>query len=216
MKTKNFYAKNYFFGLSLTILILGLIAFSDNLIFDVGQESNSNPVFIIHGLLMYAWVIVLIIQTNRIRKLKFNEHMRFGQIGFVVSLLFILSTAYIYLFYVNTPWQKLFFNAKANRIFLPVFALMILASYIYRRKVELHKHLIFVGMLLIMEPILTRVAVSFGLNAFITAPIIWLILWASLFIYDFVSKRRIHPLTYGGLIFWFAVYITIFLTSKKP
>ena len=51
-KRNNFYTCNYFFGLSLTVFILGLIAFSDNFYFDVGQESNSNPAYIVHGLLM--------------------------------------------------------------------------------------------------------------------------------------------------------------------
>ena len=68
MKSTNLFTKNYFFALSLVFLSLGLIAFSDNFITDVGQESNSDPKFIIHGLIVYSWIGVLIIQTNRIRR----------------------------------------------------------------------------------------------------------------------------------------------------
>ncbi|MBX2965552.1 MAG: hypothetical protein KF845_05355 [Cyclobacteriaceae bacterium] len=40
--------KNYFLVAGTLLLILSFIAFSDNLITDVGQESNSDPKFIMH------------------------------------------------------------------------------------------------------------------------------------------------------------------------
>jgi hypothetical protein len=49
VKRNNLFTKNYFFVFSVLILIIGLIAFSDNFFFDVKQESNSDPGFIIHG-----------------------------------------------------------------------------------------------------------------------------------------------------------------------
>ena len=127
-RAKNLYVKNYFFTISLIILTLGLIAFSDNFIFDVGQESNSNPAYIIHGLLIYTWIIILVIQTNRIRKLKISEHKRLGIVGFILGAIFILSTAYLYLFVVDTPWNEIPFFGKANRVFLPTFALLLLSA----------------------------------------------------------------------------------------
>lgn len=208
MTSVNPFAKNYFFILSLLILALGLIAFSDNLITDVGQESNADPVFIIHGLIMYTWIVVLVIQTNRIRTLNTKAHIAFGWIGFIIGVMMILSIGFTELIR-GAPWSDLPYFGKANRIFTATFAVMLVVAYLKRDKPVLHKHLIFVGMLLIMEPILSRVAGNTGNNPATLAPIIWLLLWLSMFVYDFMSRRKIHPVTYLGLLYWFGVYALV-------
>jgi hypothetical protein len=204
LKRQNWFTRNYFLGLSVTVLLLGLIAFSDNFLFDVGQESNSDPAFIIHGILMYSWFITVVIQTNHIRKLNTKAHRRLGVIGFFLAALMIAGIGY--LFASGTPYSELPFFGKANRIFFPVFGILILLAYLKRDKPEFHKHAIIVGILLLMEPLLSRAVTNVGANAETLAPVIWLILWLSLFIYDLISHRRIHFLTWTGLIYWFAVY----------
>jgi hypothetical protein len=203
-KRNNLYTKNYFFVLSLTILTLGLIAFSDNFLFDVQQESNRNPLLVTHGVIMFSWYIIIVIQTNNIRKFNVKAHKRLGIFGFVSAILVIISIAYLN--YIDVPYSELPFFGKANRIFFPVFVLLILLGYLKRNEAEFHKHAIFVAVLLMMEPLLSRVGMNTGTNAAVVAPIIWLTLWISLFIYDFVRLRRLHFLTYSGLIFWFVVY----------
>lgn len=203
-KRSNFYTRHYFFGLSLTVLIIGLIAFSDNFLFDVGQESNSNPGYVIHGLLMYAWLGVTVVQTNHIRKLNTKAHIRLGITGFVIALLMILSITYLNT--IGQSYSELPFFGKANRIFFPVFAMMILLAYLKRDKPELHKHLIMVGILLMMEPMLSRVGMNTGTDAMVVAPLLWLLLWISLIVYDIIRLRKIHFLTYSGLIFCILVY----------
>lgn len=208
-KRENSFTRNYFFGLSITVLILGLIAFSDNLLFDIQQESNSDPLFIIHGLLMFTWFVIVVIQTNHIRKLNIKSHMRLGIAGFVIALLMIFLISYIYLFKIETRFDELPFFGKANRIFFPFFIILILLAYLKKNKAEFHKHAIMVGILLVMEPLLSRVAANTGTKSEIVAPAIWLILWLSLFIYDIIRARRIHFLTYSGLIICFVVYTIV-------
>lgn len=206
-KRNNLFTKNYFFVLSIVILILGLIAFSDNYLFDINQESNSNPLFIIHGLIMFSWYTIIVIQTNHIRKLNIKAHKRLGLAGFFISILVIVSIAYLN--FIDVPYSELPFFGKANRIFFPVFILLIALAYVKRNKPELHKHSIFVAILLMMEPLLSRVGMNTGTDAAVVAPIIWLFLWISLFIYDIIRLRGLHFLTYSGLIFWFIVYIIV-------
>lgn len=206
-KRNNVFTKNYFFVLSILILLLGLIAFSDNYLFDVQQESNRNPFYVIHGLIMFTWYMTIVVQTNHIRKLNIRAHKRLGIFGFCVAALVIISIAYLN--FIDVPYNELPFFGKANRIFFPVFILLILLSYVKRNKPELHKHSIFVAILLMMEPLLSRVGMNTGTDAAVVAPIIWLLLWFSLFIYDIVRLRKLHFLTYGGLIFWFIVYAIV-------
>ncbi|MAU71566.1 MAG: hypothetical protein CML04_05660 [Pseudozobellia sp.] len=206
-KRSNLYTKNYFFVLSVVILILGLIAFSDNYLFDVRQESNSNPLYVIHGLIMFSWYTIVVIQTNHIRKLNVKAHRRLGIIGFFIAVLVILSIGYLN--FIDVPYSELPFFGKANRIFFPVFILLIGLAYVKRDRPELHKHAIFVAILLMMEPLLSRVGMNTGTDAAVVAPNIWLILWISLFVYDIIRLRALHFLTYSGLIFWFVVYAIV-------
>lgn len=204
---KNLYTKNYFFALSITILIMSLVAFSDNMITDVNQQSNSDPKMITHGLIMFAWTIVLIIQTNHIRKLNVKQHMRFGMIGFVIACMMLASI--FYLSYIGPDFADLPFFGKANRIFIPAFAVMIVFAYLKREKKILHQYLIFGGMMLALEPILSRFCDNLGLDPSVYAGKIWIILWISLFAYDIISRRKLHPVLYGGFVFWIAVYIMV-------
>lgn len=204
---KNFYTKNYFFGLSITIFIMSLIAFSDNMITDVGQPSNSNPLMVIHGLIMFAWTIVLIIQTNHIRRLNVKQHMQFGKIGFIIAVLMLVSINY--LAYTGPDYVDLPFYGKANRIFVPTFAIILLFAYLKRYNKAVHQYLIFAGMLLCMEPILSRFGGNLGLNPAVYAFPIWLGLWFSIFAYDIISRRKLHPILSGGFIFFLAVYVIV-------
>ncbi|MGK7393576.1 MAG: hypothetical protein ACNS62_03350 [Candidatus Cyclobacteriaceae bacterium M3_2C_046] len=206
-KRNNFYTKNYFFFLTLTVLMLGLIAFSDNFYFDIGQESNRDPGFIIHGLLMYAWFIIIVVQTNHIKKLNYKAHIKLGIFGFILAILISITIGY--LFAVGQSYNELPFFGKANRFFYAAFIVLVLVGYLKRDKPELHKHAIIVGILLMMEPLLSRVGMNTGTDAAVVAPVIWLILWMSLFVYDIVRLKRLHFLTYSGLIFWFIVYAIV-------
>jgi len=204
---KNFYTKNYFFGLSITILIMSVVAFSDNLFTDIHQPSNSNPMMIIHGLIMFSWTIVLIIQSNHIRKLNIQQHKRLGIVGFVIACLMLLSINY--LAYIGPDFADLPFFGKANRIFVPAFAVMLVFAYLKRHNKVIHPYLIFAGVLLCLEPVLSRFCGNLGLSPDVYAAPIWLGLWLTLFVYDIVSRRKLHPFLYGGFIFLMTVYLIV-------
>jgi hypothetical protein len=186
---------------------MSLIAFSDNWLTDVGQPSNSDPIMIIHGLIMFAWTIVLIIQTNHIRKLNVAQHKKLGIAGFLVAILMLLSINY--LAYLGPDFKELPFFGKANRIFVPVFAVLLLLAYLNRYNKLLHQYFIFVGMLLCMEPILSRFCGNLGFSPIIFAFPIWLGLWISIFAYDIILRKKLHPILYVGFIFFLGVYIVL-------
>jgi len=67
--------KNYFFIISIFMLLLSVVAFSD-LFYDVKQKSNNDPKYIIHGLFCFAWFILFFVQTNFIRKKDYRAHVK--------------------------------------------------------------------------------------------------------------------------------------------
>ena len=100
--------KKYFFLASLFLLFLSVFAFSDNLVYDVKQESNNDPKFIVHGLFFLACFIIFVIQTGYIRKGNYNAHRMLGNTGMLIGLGVIISTFYVFVA-VYKGWSVWFF-----------------------------------------------------------------------------------------------------------
>ncbi|MBX3238472.1 MAG: hypothetical protein KIT80_06765 [Chitinophagaceae bacterium] len=203
--------KNYFFIASLLLLLLSIFGFSDNLIWDLGQESNSDPKFIIHGLFMFAWFIIFVVQTNFIRKGDYKTHMKWGIAGMVTAIGVFLSTVYVFIA-IFESWDAMAFYVKANRFFMLSFAVFVVLGYLHRREATKHKRLIYLASLLILEPILSRVSGHIGIENFNYAAAFILLVWNGLFVsllvYDWMTLKKIHKISWLGFM-WFYIVLAI-------
>jgi len=136
--------KLYFLYASGFILALSLIGFSDNLFTDVGQKSNSDPKFIIHGLFWFAWFIILVVQANFIRKNNYKAHKALGMLGIVAAIGVTLSTLYIFIV-IYKGWDAMPEFVKVSRFFLPTFSIMVLLGYLNRATPVKHKRYMFLA-----------------------------------------------------------------------
>lgn len=202
--------RNYFFWASVFLLFLSLLGFSDNIFFDVGQESNSDPKFIVHGLFFLAWFILLVVQSWHISQKNYKAHIALGSIGMLVALGVVLSTFWVFVV-IYEGWSQMPFYVKANRFFTTSFALLILLAYIYRTEGVKHKRFLFTGTLYVMGPVLDRVAGRLGMDGFmdiiIFEAIVWNGLFLSLFVYDWLSLKRIHAISWVGCLWFYVVWI---------
>lgn len=198
--------KNYYSFASVFLLLLSLIAFSDNLITNVSQKSNSDPKFIIHGLFMFAWFIIFVVQTNFIRKGDIQTHKKWGVAGMITAIGVIISTVYVF-FEVFKGWDVMPFFAKANRFFMFSFVVLVLLAYLKRKNGAQHKRYIYMASLLILEPILSRVSGNLHIeNVDLFVAIVWNGLFISLFAYDWVTIKRIHPISWIGVVWFYIVW----------
>jgi hypothetical protein len=203
--------KNYFFGASLVILVCSLIAFSDNLITDVGQPSNSDPKFIIHGLFCLAWVCTLVAQTWLIRRRSFSVHKTIGAWAMFVALGVVVSTEYLYVLKFES-WGETATIVRVNMIFIPSFAALVVLGYLNRKTPALHKRSMYLATLYMLLPILDRVGGNTGISSYLTIPIIWNGMFLSFFAYDWVIARKINRITYLGYIWFWTVWAIAILT----
>ncbi|WP_296703050.1 hypothetical protein [Algoriphagus sp.] len=203
--------KNYFLVTSLVLLSLSIIGFSDNLFTNIGQKSNSDPKYIIHGLFWFAWFIILLIQSNFIRKGNFKAHRKLGMLGMVAAIGVTLSTLYIFIKIYN-GWDNMSEFVKASRFFLPSFSIMVLLGYLNRSNTVKHKRYMYLGTLFPLIPILDRASgrIQFGLdlvNQDLIILLIWNTLFISFFIYDWITLRKIHPITYLSFLWFYLVWV---------
>ena len=140
---------------SALLLFLSLAAFSDNLLTDVGQPSNSDPKFIIHGLFGLAWYVLLAMQANLVRVRNVKLHKKLGIATFIVAIGVTLSTLYIFIV-VWKGWGLMTAEVRANRLFLPGYATCLLLAWLRRGQSDWHKRLILTGTFFMLGPVLSR------------------------------------------------------------
>lgn len=199
--------KNYFFVASLLMLLLSVVGFSDNLFYDVHQKSNSDPKYIIHGIFCLSWFVILVIQTGFIRAGNYRLHMRLGLAGMFIAIGVFISTVYIFAV-LYKGWDIMPFYVKANRLFMPSFALFTLLGYINRKQPARHKRYLFIGSFYMLGPVLDRIAGKLLIDPVeILHLIIWNLLFFFLFYYDWLYLKKIHPISIAGFVWFYMIWI---------
>ncbi len=204
------------------LLLLSLVAFWDNLVSDVTQPSNGNPVMIVHGIFLLAWMIVLVAQSLLPRVCRTDLHRRIGRFAFPLAGGVVVSTILLFAT-VWKEWGALTPEVLANRILLASYAVCMFAAYRARLRPEWHKRLVYCGTLLLSEPVLARTfdplivpllpSMAPGADMpifYIYMTVVWTGFFAALVVYDRIKTRRVHPVTIGSLGWLYAVYALAF------
>lgn len=198
--------RDYYFSIVGVFLVaLTLLGFSDNLFTDVRQESNFDPKFVVHGLFCLAWMVLFAVQTNLIRNWNYATHQKLGIATIIVAVGVVASTLYLF-FVIWNGWENLVFYARPQRFFLPSFGILVALGYFYRTRPDLHKRLMFLATLLMLGPVVDRVGTPLGIHPYIPPPILWNGLFLSLFVYDWKTLGRIHPISYLGFVWFYCVW----------
>ena len=79
----------YFVWVAGFLFALTLWSFSDNLVWNVGQPSNSDPKFIVHGLFSLGWMAVLFTQAFLINPRSVSLHRQVGWLAAAMALVYV-------------------------------------------------------------------------------------------------------------------------------
>jgi len=218
---------SYFSIVSALLLVLSIVAFSDNLFTDIHQPSNSDPKFIIHGLFGLAWYVLLTVQANLVRMRNLRLHRKLGIATFIVAIGVTLSTLYVFIV-LWKGWANMEPDVRANRLLLPGYAVCLLLAWQRRGQADWHKRLIFVGTFFMLAPVLDRdydrLIMSWAkplLGEIYTAQVdeaayqifrwgIWAGFFLSLALYDWKTRSAVHRVTLAGCA-WFLLVIPLSL-----
>jgi len=205
----------YFSNVSVLLLVLSIVAFSDNLFTDIGQPSNRDPKFIVHGILGLAWYVLLATQANLVRVRNLRLHRKLGIATFFVAIGVTLSTLYLFVV-LWKGWPNMEPDVRANRLLLPGYAVCLLLAWRLRARSDWHKRLIFVGTFFMLGPVLDRIydplVMSWAKPMF---PLLytkqvdeigflmfrwgcWIGFFLSLALHDWKTLRRVHRVTLAG------------------
>jgi len=212
--------RHYFPIVGLLLLAVTLLGFSDNLFTDVGQRTNSDPKFVVHGLFCLAWMVLMAAQPLLVQQGNVRLHRRIGIAGMIIAVGVTLSTLYVFVV-IWKGWAALEPDAKANRLLLPSFALCVAMAWRYRRQPQRHKRLLAFASFYMLGPILSR-AYDHGpvllmwdwpvrLVDDLFLPYLWLTWFGfclSLIIYDVRTRGRVSRISSVGTA-WLATVVTL-------
>ena len=149
----------------------------------------------VHGLVMTLWFVLFLVQVRLVAARRTDLHRRLGVIGALLALLVVTAGATTIIIRAKPhfkPGHSLAFLAFQLSILL-VFAVLVAAAILLRRRSNFHKRLMLFASVSILQPAIVRLPlrfiqtnplVSFGLlDLCVLAPVA----------FDTIKNRRLHP-----------------------
>jgi hypothetical protein len=159
----------------------------------------------IHGVVMTAWVALFSVQVGLVASHRTRLHMKLGILGSALALLvFVLgiltSLAAAARGSAIPGWEPLRFLVIPLGDMLAFGALVGGALY-YRRKMEIHKRLMFLSALNLLPAAVARIPLDFiqsnGALAFYGLPDLCVV---AVVAYDTIKQGRLHPAYFWGAL----------------
>ncbi len=183
------------------------------------------PVYlIVHGLVMTAWYLLFLAQATLVNVGRRDLHRKLGIAGVALAAGVVVTGVTVHLNFIprNQALGKIVSQEDLSfaigfvleGIFsLIPFVVLIVLAVLLRRKVAVHKRLMFWAMVWTIGPAFTNTrplgqvldSLVYPYLPFFPSDLLWL---AALAAYDWKSLRRIHPATYVSflaLAIWFIV-----------
>jgi hypothetical protein len=179
---------------------------------------------IIHGSVLSAWFLLLIVQTTLVAAHRVDLHRRLGVIGVGIAVAVVVASGVTIVRMVpratvlGLPAFSIIGVAVSDTVTLIFFASFVAAAVYLRRRVAAHKRLMFLASNTIISPAfsggrpLVRTLVHwFGNSAELAGPVFMLVCLGALAAYDVKTRKRIHPATVVGIVGFFVSVGLVFI-----
>jgi hypothetical protein len=224
----------FFFWMSLLILIILLVAFAPSFYLRVFSDESPMPLRLhLHGAVLTAWFVWLVLQTGLIRSGRTVTHKKLGIAGAVLAAAVVIAAPMATLGSLHkfraagmnwdsdmSEWPRLGIEGMSleqfagmlvwgNFLSIALFAILVFGAITMRRQAETHKRLMLLASITIIGPALARIARWPGLGgedgAFI--PVVFLGLLLSVVAHDVIRTRRVYAVTAVSVV---AIIVVLF------
>ena len=203
----------FYVGMSGTMLLIVLIGFTPTLYLRPFFNAPDYPAYILlHGVVLTAWYVGSFLQTVLVSAHRTDIHRRAGWVGAGLGVAVVAVGLMVVLWKVPrlqalgidieggiailsiTEWSDL-----TSLLFFCVFLAMAVAL---RRRPEMHKRLMLLASISLIQPAVARIS-RWSLFAALVGPgvlsfSVMLLLLLAIALYDAISSKRIHPVTFVG------------------
>lgn len=171
-----------------------------------------NRLIHIHGAIMTLWMVILFIQTALISARKVKWHMTLGLFGFCVAVAMVVVGP---LAATNSLRRgvgvlgldpKTFYVIPISAIF--IFAVLAFFAYRYRRQPAIHKRLILIATIGLIDAAVGRWPVAFFQNNPKAQDLVPFGFLLAIMVYDLVTQKKILKATLWASLFLVVIHLT--------
>jgi hypothetical protein len=190
--------------LALVMAVVAIAGFAPSIVDSSRRLAPLTPLVAVHGILFFLWLLLFLLQTTLIAKRRADLHRRMGIVA-VVLLILIVPVSYV----VTVQMARRGFDLSGDQMtridplfgsifnFFAVVEFPVLAgaALLYRKHKEIHKRLMLFANISLMGPPITHFLGHFGLLTPVTVLFGLAMFFLSAVARDYISTRRVHPLT---------------------
>ena len=195
----------FFAGLALASALILFIGFAPTYFLKGWYRTPALPVVLhVHGLLMASWVVLLLAQVSLVAARRTDLHRRLGVAGAVLAAMTTLMTVIAVIDGLRVPYGLAAFVPEHVLVSLgsiAQFVGFVWAALVLRRHPEAHKRLMFVAMAVLLTPAVGRLIGGPSILQAVRVYVVSDSLLVAMIVYDFATRRRVHPsLVWGGVV----------------
>jgi hypothetical protein len=216
-------SRYFFVGMAILFPIIAVIGFAPS--YQAMSAGTMSPHWVvhIHGALMTSWLLLFLTQSILAAKGNFKFHRKLGLTAVVLGVLVWLAMASVSahaLIANHPPKEDFFFDLLLMEFYaMATFGLFFTWGILARKKDSAaHKRLLMLATLVILQAAIDRIHWLPMLG--IGYPHVFFIyldtLLIPLLIYDYITLKRIHKITWIGSAFIIAVQLTVSALYGSP
>src|ERR1051326_1913367 len=163
------------------------------------------PLLHLHGAVFTSWILFFLIQNVLVAANRTRVHRRLGTVGAAIAVLLVVVGALTAI--IRTKQNFALTGDTDTLAFLVIplgdmllFASLVGAGFYFRRRADVHKRLMLLATVVILDAAVSRLPFAFlqaGPPAFFGLTDLFIV---ACLLYDLITRRRVHSATaWGGL-----------------
>ena len=179
------------------MLAIIVVAFAGVMLFKPEMLPPRSLLIAVHGVVMFGWFSLFVMQTRLIDRRSVKQHIRLGKLSVVLALAVVVTGLLVMLSAFARRGGGP--PAMLNSLAMVTFVILYAAAIKKRRSPDTHKRLMLLASIRMLPPAFTRLCLLFGIGQiWFLAMIVVSVL--ALAVYDWKRLHRVHPATILGAI----------------
>ncbi|CAJ0876142.1 hypothetical protein AMST5_02758 [freshwater sediment metagenome] len=213
--------KIFYISMAAAMAVTVFVGFAPTFFLKVFSDSPPlSPLLHVHGAAFASWYLILLTQATLIANGRPDIHRLLGLAGFCLAILMVVLGVAAAIGAIRSNHTPPGLDPRSFLVLpffgITVFAILVGAGFLARKRPETHKRLMLLASIAMLDAAIARIPgvfafggplASFGLqDLFVIACIV----------YDFASRRRIHPAYLVGGLFILAMQPLRLVVSQTP
>jgi disulfide bond formation protein DsbB len=199
---------NFHLSMGIVCALVTFVGFAPTYYLRAGHDLPPlSPLVHIHGAVFTGWVLLFLVQAGLVRADRRDLHRRLGIFGILLAIAIVILGIAVALERASSGKAPVIGNDPITFLSgqfgtVVVFASLVIAALICRRRREAHKRLMLLATITMLGPAIPRISRQFlGENNVPFIMIVFFALVVAGMVHDRVVRGRIHPAyLWGGLL----------------